>query len=410
MKLLLTLLERALASSPSASTRRLVQGLFCGRASYQTTCSYCDEQSSASAVAQDWSELELNVSGFATLDASLADLLSEEELKGDNLYVCDAAICKGTKREAKRATVLRAAPAVLSLHLKRFVYDKRTWARKKVTAKFAFPRQLDLRHALHPAPGDAPSDGAQYDLAAILVHKGNAATSGHYSTPPPSDCIALQRITADVTCPCSCACAASGHGAVVAVRRRACAAAWRAPAGRRRCAQGRHARQAQGGWRQGPRQGGRGRRGCDRGGLACCTSRTPSRRAGGTACRCRACRQRRAGGAPGVVGRVPAALHAAPGARGGAARGARAAGRPGSRHRQGERGGIRRRARARGGCARGARARRLATDRSAPSAGRSGAATRGRRRPALDQRRLARQVELHRVRAPVSERFMHPMV
>ena len=185
MKLLLTLLERALSGSGSAAGRRLVSGLFCGRASYVTTCSHCQTASAASAAAVDWHELELNVSGFATLEASLADLLSEEALSGDNLYACESADCRGARREATRVTKLRAAPAVLSLHLKRFVYDKRTWARKKVTTKFAFPRRLDLRSALQPGQGDPPGDDAQYDLAAILVHKGSAATSGHYSAFPP---------------------------------------------------------------------------------------------------------------------------------------------------------------------------------------------------------------------------------
>ena len=184
MKLLLTLLERALSGSGCGGGRGLVGGLFCGRASYVTTCGFCASQSAASAAAVDWHELELNVAGFATLEASLADLLSEEALVGDNLYACEAPRCAGARREARRVTRLRAAPPVLSLHLKRFVYDKRTWARKKVSAKFAFPRSLDLGPLLRPAAGDPPAEGAQYELAAILVHKGNAATSGHYSASP----------------------------------------------------------------------------------------------------------------------------------------------------------------------------------------------------------------------------------
>jgi hypothetical protein len=59
-----------------------------------------------------------------------------------------------------------------------------TYTRKKVTDKFTFPLTLDLAEYL-PAAGAAGADadadaGGVYDLAAILVHKGNAATSGHY--------------------------------------------------------------------------------------------------------------------------------------------------------------------------------------------------------------------------------------
>ena len=182
MKLLLTLLERAMSGSAS---KGFVGSLFCGHASYETTCGFCGSQSAASAAAVDFHELELNVAGFPTVESSLADLLVEEALEGDNLYACEAPRCAGARREARRMMRLRVAPPVLSLHLKRFVFDTRTWGRKKVSAKFAFPRQLQLRGMLRPAAGDPVAEEEQYELAAILVHKGNAATSGHYSASPP---------------------------------------------------------------------------------------------------------------------------------------------------------------------------------------------------------------------------------
>ena len=183
MKLLLTMLDRALAGSSAGKC--FVGGLFCGRASYETTCCHCGSQSAASAAAVDFHELELNVAGFPSVEASMADLLVEEALEGDNLYACEAPPCAGARREARRMMRLRNTPPVLSLHLKRFVYDTRTWARKKVSAKFAIPRVLDLQGLLRPAAGDPASEDSQYDLAAILVHKGTAATSGHYGALPP---------------------------------------------------------------------------------------------------------------------------------------------------------------------------------------------------------------------------------
>jgi ubiquitin C-terminal hydrolase len=125
MKLLLSLVERSLAPSASAAARALVPSLFRGRASYVTTCGACGAPSAASAHRVDWYELELNVKGVAPcgLSASLADYLQEEQLTGDNRYVCDAAACAGQRRDATRAVRLREAPPVLNLQLKRFVFD-----------------------------------------------------------------------------------------------------------------------------------------------------------------------------------------------------------------------------------------------------------------------------------------------
>ena len=64
--------------------------------------------------------------------------------------------------------------------------NPQTLSRKKVTDKYVFPRVLDVSAFLPAtdeaaaAAGVARDGGGLYDLVAILVHKGNAATSGHY--------------------------------------------------------------------------------------------------------------------------------------------------------------------------------------------------------------------------------------
>ncbi len=100
-----------------------MQRLFRGRAVYATVCGACGGASAASATPVDWYELELNVKGFSGLGASLADYLAEERLEGDNRYACDSAACAGARRDATRAVRLRAAPPVLNVQLKRFVFD-----------------------------------------------------------------------------------------------------------------------------------------------------------------------------------------------------------------------------------------------------------------------------------------------
>ena len=63
-----------------------------------------------------------------------------------------------------------------------------TYTRKKVTDKFAFPRSLDMAAHLPPAAADGGGASTQYELVAILAHKGSAATSGHYGA---SVCVCL---------------------------------------------------------------------------------------------------------------------------------------------------------------------------------------------------------------------------
>lgn len=51
----------------------------------------------------------------------------------------------------------------------------------KVSDKFRFPLELDLGAYLPP---ELAAESAQYDLTAILIHKGPSASHGHYGAPP----------------------------------------------------------------------------------------------------------------------------------------------------------------------------------------------------------------------------------
>jgi len=175
LKLLLQLVESALGPAGD-----FVPQLFRGRTSRGVTCRECGSRSAASAARVDCYELELNVRGCPALDVALADYLAEEELSGENAYVCDSAFCGGARRTAMLATRLHGPPPpLLCLSLKRFVFDPQTCTRKKVTDRFAFPEALDLAPLLTDEEGGSPPPPA-YRLAALLLHRGSAATSGHY--------------------------------------------------------------------------------------------------------------------------------------------------------------------------------------------------------------------------------------
>ncbi|CAI8599711.1 unnamed protein product [Vicia faba] len=173
LTLFLSLLERCLSHSKVPKARTIVQDLFRGSVSHVTTCSQCGRDSEASSKTEDFYELELNVKGLKSLDESLDDYLTVEELHGDNQYFCESC---NTRVDATRSIKLCTLPDVLNFQLKRCVFLPKTTTKKKITSAFSFPVQLDMRHRLH----ELCQFDLVYDLSAVLIHKGSGVNSGHY--------------------------------------------------------------------------------------------------------------------------------------------------------------------------------------------------------------------------------------
>ncbi|XP_020226068.1 ubiquitin carboxyl-terminal hydrolase 26 isoform X2 [Cajanus cajan] len=173
LTLLLSLLERCLSHSKVLKTRTIVQDLFRGSVSHVTTCSRCGRDSEASSKMEDFYELELNVKGLKSLDESLDEYLTVEELNGDNQYFCES--CK-TRVDATRSIKLCTLPKVLNFQLKRYVFLPKTTTKKKITSAFSFPAELDMRYRM----SELSQFDLVYDLSAVLIHKGTGANSGHY--------------------------------------------------------------------------------------------------------------------------------------------------------------------------------------------------------------------------------------
>ncbi|CAL1362439.1 unnamed protein product [Linum trigynum] len=173
LTLLLSLLERCLSHSSVYKAKSVVQDLFRGSVSHVTKCSKCGQDSEASSKMEDFYELELNVKGMKSLDESLDDYLSVEQLDGDNQYYCDS--CK-TRVDATRSIKLRTLPVVLNFQLKRCIFLPKTTTKKKITSAFCFPEELDMGRRL----SEASQQDWIYDLSAVLIHKGAAVNSGHY--------------------------------------------------------------------------------------------------------------------------------------------------------------------------------------------------------------------------------------
>uniref|UniRef100_A0A6N2LU60 ubiquitinyl hydrolase 1 n=1 Tax=Salix viminalis TaxID=40686 RepID=A0A6N2LU60_SALVM len=115
----------------------------------------------------------MNVKGLKSLDESLDQYLSVEQLHGENQYNCE--LCK-SRVDATHRIRLRTLPDVLNFQLKRYEFLPKTTTRKKITSAFGFPGELDM--------GCRLSEPSQlewiYDLSAVLIHKGTAVNSGHY--------------------------------------------------------------------------------------------------------------------------------------------------------------------------------------------------------------------------------------
>uniref|UniRef100_A0A2C9K4H8 Ubiquitin carboxyl-terminal hydrolase 48 n=2 Tax=Biomphalaria glabrata TaxID=6526 RepID=A0A2C9K4H8_BIOGL len=168
-KLFLHQMESALSGSVPDKENVIVQQ-FCGSYCYVTVCQNCQSQSETLAT---FYELDLNIRGHSTLDASIRDFLQEEKLEGDNQYMCN--VCC-SKQNATRTIKLIKLPPVLNLQLLRFVFDKSKGHKKKLSSFIQFPETLDMSPYL-----DVGNIGdSSYELTAVLIHRGPTAYSGHY--------------------------------------------------------------------------------------------------------------------------------------------------------------------------------------------------------------------------------------
>lgn len=103
-----------------------------------------------------------------------------EELAETELYYCSN--CKKKQRSTKKFWI-RRLPNVLCLHLKRFRWSN--FYRIKIDNYVEFPiRGLDMSKFIltnmHETRGSC-SGSNMYDLAAVIVHHGSGAGSGHYT-------------------------------------------------------------------------------------------------------------------------------------------------------------------------------------------------------------------------------------
>ncbi|XP_067004916.2 ubiquitin carboxyl-terminal hydrolase 3 isoform X2 [Anabrus simplex] len=110
----------------------------------------------------------------------LTSFIEVEELADTELYYCSN--CKSKQKSTKRFWI-RRLPNVLCLHLKRFRWHN--FFRTKIATNISFPvTALDMSQFVLTGMHDTRRSGYGsnlYDLAAVIVHHGSGAGSGHYT-------------------------------------------------------------------------------------------------------------------------------------------------------------------------------------------------------------------------------------
>lgn len=98
--------------------------------------------------------------------------LYPESLDGDNQYECSQC---NKKVNATRAIILSKLPPVLNLQLARYVFDRETLSKRKLTTKVLLPKSLKIPSAATREHGES-----RYILCAVQNHLGTSAHGGHY--------------------------------------------------------------------------------------------------------------------------------------------------------------------------------------------------------------------------------------
>ncbi|XP_049871627.1 ubiquitin carboxyl-terminal hydrolase 3-like isoform X2 [Pectinophora gossypiella] len=176
-------LEREAGALPRARSASIVTAVFGGTLQSEVRCLACGTESKKFDPFLDLS-LELPDAGRHDEPVPLTDCLESfvqiEELADTERYFCSSCKCK---QKSTKQFWIRRLPNVLCLHLKRFRWHNNY--RNKVDTSISFPlTALDMSGFVpHNVPDTRRSGLGNYlyDLAAVIVHHGSGAASGHYT-------------------------------------------------------------------------------------------------------------------------------------------------------------------------------------------------------------------------------------
>ena len=120
-----------------------------------------------------------------TVQGCLDAYLYPEMLEDDNQFYCTNC---AKKCDAVRSVSLSQLPPVLNILIARYVFDRLTFMKKKLSDRVLLPRTLHIPRKCTDSTRDDNDDDddedntedANYDLCAIQNHRGASAYGGHY--------------------------------------------------------------------------------------------------------------------------------------------------------------------------------------------------------------------------------------
>ncbi|KAG9006609.1 hypothetical protein FRB94_000535 [Tulasnella sp. JGI-2019a] len=143
-----------------------VHKIFGGKLLSRVTCHQCHHASDKFEACLD---ISLDLAGAQSVEQAFSNYVKVEQLdgKGADRYKCEK--CK-VPVNAQKQLVIHQAPAVLTVHLKRF-----TLTGRKITRPIEYPSRLNI--APYVSKGQY---GPTYSLYGIISHSGGGPHSGHY--------------------------------------------------------------------------------------------------------------------------------------------------------------------------------------------------------------------------------------
>ncbi|KAM3174245.1 hypothetical protein ACTXT7_010932 [Hymenolepis weldensis] len=163
----------------------------------QKECFRCHQVNSRE---ESFLAISVDVQNRTTLSESLEDYVKSDLLEGNNAYFCEKC---NKKVAARKRTCIKSLPQILTIHLKRFIFDYERDVPQKSDDFFSFPMNLDMAPytveclASRDEPLEGNTNGSdsrpispaaesnstrqvtRYVLRGVVVHSGRA-NGGHY--------------------------------------------------------------------------------------------------------------------------------------------------------------------------------------------------------------------------------------
>merc|ERR1719354_776028 len=167
---------RRVVSQDTTTKGTPIQNLAMGMCRSSLRC----ESGEISATLQPFFTLQLDIQNpdVKTLDEALLKNFDSEDIEGYKNQKTNQVV------KATRSLNLEELPAILILHMKRFVYDAKTGGVQKTLKPVEFSADLEIpRTVLSTETRNKFSQKERtYKLFAVVCHNGREATKGHYVT------------------------------------------------------------------------------------------------------------------------------------------------------------------------------------------------------------------------------------